>query len=297
MLESEEIKAKMIHLAKFSIVVAFSIVVGLLCALGIVRFAETQELQRPLSQVLILGIFLMLAYKAGWLDMASKAWVAREKKMIPAQRATRIVGLCVLGIGFGLLMRLGIQGGILVPLKIISPAIYLEESRDLVELWQRSPEFSLSRLALFALGATREEIMYRFVILGAMMRIFGPLRAVLFSSLIFAAVHFNPITFISGIIFACVFLIFRSLLLLSVMHTTANSWHTLVAKYNLVPESVEPTDILNSAYGIVLISSTVALIIVAFLILLVHLRASSNSELGNLAVQESRGIDLRRRTL
>lgn len=281
----------MLPLVKFSIVVAFSIGIGLMCALGIVRFTDIDELQRPLSQVFILGVFLILAYKAGWLDMAHQAWAEKEKKTKLVWRAARIVGLCVLGIGLGLLMRLGIQGGILVPLKILNPAIYSVESRDLVELWQNSQEFSLSQLALFAMGATREEIMYRFVILGAMMQIFGPLRAVLFSSLIFAAVHLNPITFISGIIFACVFLIFRSLLLLSVMHTSANSWHTVVAKYNLVPESIDPTDVINSPYGVFLISSAVTLIVLVFSVSVIYQKKDPTLKVRKLGIPRPKDLD------
>jgi len=255
----------MIHLIRFFVVVAFSIGIGLLCALGIVRFTNLDEFQRPFSQIFILGIFILLAYKAGWLNVARETWAEREENKTPLRLVGRIAGLCVLGVALGLVMRLGIQGAILVPLKILNPALYSAESRDLVDLWQNSQEFSLTRLALFAMGATREEIMYRFVILGAMIKIFGPLRAILFSSLIFAAVHLNPITLISGIIFACVFFISRSLLLTSVMHTAANAWHTVVAKYGLVSGNVEPTDIINSSYGALLVSSAIALILIILL--------------------------------
>lgn len=281
----------MLPFIKFSVVVAFSIGIGLLCALGIVRFSELDELQRPLSQLFILAIFLILAYKAGWLDMAHQAWAGREIKTGLVRRLAKIVGLCVLGIGLGLLMRLGIQGGILVPLKVLSPSIYSAESRDLVELWQNSQKFSLSQLALFAMGATREEIMYRFVLLGAMIQIFGTFRAVLFSSLIFAAMHLNPVTFVSGIIFACVFLISRSLLLLSVMHTSANSWHTVVAKYNLVPESIEPTDIINSPYGILLTSSAISLIIVFASVAVIYQKKNSNFKVCEINTHGSEGSD------
>lgn len=281
----------MLALIKFSMVAAFSIGIGILCALGTVRFTQVEELQRPLSQVFILGVFLILAYKAGWLNMAHQAWARKANKRSLVLRVARIAGLCVLGVALGLLMRLGIQGGILLPLKILSPGIYSEESRDLVSLWQNSQEFSLSRLALFAMGATREEIMYRFVILGAMMKIFGPLRAVIFSALIFSAVHLNPVTFIAGTIFACVFIISRSLLLLSVMHTAANSWHTVVAKFNLVPESIEPTDVINSPYGFILMISAAILIIVAFSFMLLYLKRSSTLKPKKVNARRSRGID------
>jgi len=277
----------MLLLVKFSIVVAFSIGIGLLCALGIVRFTDADQLQRPLSQVFILGIFLLLSHKAGWLDMARQTWAKREEERGLVKYVGGIVGFCVLGILLGLLMRLGIQGGILVPLKILNPTLYSVESSDLFELWKNSKDFSLSRLALFAMGATREEIMYRFVIFGAMIKIFGPHRAILFSSVIFSAVHLNPITFISGIIFACVFLISRSLLLVSVMHTSANTWHTVVAKYNLVPESVEPTDILNSPYGLLLMASAATLLVMAASVAVIYLTSNSNSKVGRVDIRGS----------
>jgi len=265
----------MIHLIRFSVVVAFSISIGLLCAFGIVRFTNLDEFQRPFSQIFILVIFILLAYKAGWFNMARETWGEIEEKKGPFRLVGRIVGLCVLGVALGLVMRLGIQGAILVPLKILHPALYSAESRDLVDLWQNSQEFSLTRLALFAMGATREEIMYRFVILGAMIKIFGPLKAILFSSLIFAAVHLNPITLLSGIIFAYVFLISRSLLLTSVMHTAANAWHTVVAKYGLVSESVNPADIIYSSYGVLLVSSAIALIPIIFIFSVIFKKRSA----------------------
>ena len=255
----------MIHLIRFSVVVAFSISIGLLCAFGIVRFTNLDELQRPFSQIFILLIFILLAHKAGWLAMARETWGQTEEKKGPIRLVGRVVGLCMLGVALGLVMRLGIQGAILVPLRILHPALYSAESRDLVDLWQNSQELSLTRLALFAMGATREEIMYRFVILGAMIKIFNPLKAILFSSLIFAAVHLNPIVLLSGIIFAYVFLISKSLILTSVMHTAANAWHAVVAKYGLVSESVNPADIIFSSYGALLVSSAIALFLIIFI--------------------------------
>lgn len=258
----------MLRILPFFFVIGFSIIVGLLCSLGVSRFLEAGYLQRPLAQVFILAIFLLLAAKAGWLQAARITWNRAESNLRGINLVWRLLALCAVGILLGAVVRLGVQGNVLVLLKFLSPGLYSDESRDLVELWQNQSQFSLERIALFALGATREEIMYRYILIGAIIPIVGPIRALVLSAFIFAFIHLNPITLIFGIIFGAVFIMTKSLLLLSVMHTTINSWHMIVAKLNLVPQHVTPGDILNSPYGIGLIVAAVTLLVLGVLFVL-----------------------------
>lgn len=258
----------MLRILPFFLVIGFSIAVGLLCSLGVSRFAEAGYLQRPLAQVFILAIFLLLAGKAGWLEAARITWASTENNLHVTSLLWRLLAVCAAGILLGTVVRLGVQGSVLVLLKFVSPRVYSEESRDLVELWQSRSELSLDKFALFALGATREEIMYRYILIGAIIPLFGPLRALILSAFVFAFIHLNPITFIFGIIFGAVFIITRSLLLVSAMHTTINAWHMIVAKFSLVPRHVPQSDILNSAYGVALVLAAGILVSLGVLVVL-----------------------------
>ncbi|MBS3746844.1 MAG: CPBP family intramembrane metalloprotease [Wenzhouxiangellaceae bacterium] len=258
----------MLRILPFFFVIGFSIAVGLLCSLGVSRFAEAAYLQRPLAQVFILAIFFLLAGKAGWLEAARITWNSTETNLHVTHLVWRLLALCAAGILLGIVVRLGVQGNVLVLLKLVSPRIYSDESRDLVELWQNQSEFSFDKIALFALGATREEIMYRYILIGAIIPLFGPLRALILSASVFAFIHLNPITFIFGIIFGALFMLTRSLLLVSAMHTTINAWHMIVAKFNLVPQDATQSDILNSGYGFALILAAGVLVLLGVLVVL-----------------------------
>jgi len=239
----------MLTLAKLSVVTLFSLAMGMLFGLGMARLTGVEVLQRPVTQIFILAIFLLLAHQAGWIQSARQTWGYPARRQSWRVHAIRLVALCIGGLAMGVLMRAGIQGLALILLQSASPSTYASESRDLVHLWQSASPISATSVAQVALGATREEVMYRYVLIGAMIPIFGPLRAVVFSSLIFALVHVNPVTFVYGLVFACAFLATRSLFCVVVMHTAANAWHSIVSSFEWVPTTIRAEDVLHSHYG------------------------------------------------
>ena len=252
----------MSSLARFIVVTLFALAMGMLFGLGIARLTDIDAIQRPVSQVFILGIFVILAHKAGWIKAARETWRSRASRRPRQILAIELIALCIAGVALGILVRAVIQGMALLVLQATSTSTYSSESRALVSLWQSAPEFSATSALQFALGAIREEIMYRYILLGAMIPLFGTLRAVVFSSVIFAAIHVNPITLVYGLVFAWILLSTRSLLCAAVTHTTANAWHTVVSTYGWVPSAVSPEDILGSDYGRFLIACAAALIII-----------------------------------
>jgi len=265
----------MLTLARFLIVTLFSLAMGMLFGLGIARLTEVEVIQRPVTQISILAIFLILAHQASWLQSARQTWGSLVRRQSWRVHAIRLLAMCIVGLAMGVLMRAGIQGLALILLQSASPSTYASESRDLVHLWQSAPQISATRAAQFALGATREEVMYRYVLIGAMIPIFGPLRAVVFSSMIFAVVHVNPVTFVYGIFFASAFLATRSLSSVAVMHTAANAWHSVVGSFGWVPDTVRPEDILRSSYGSILIGCAAILLVVVVTAMVAFIRSKS----------------------
>jgi membrane protease YdiL (CAAX protease family) len=268
----------MLTLARFLIVTLFSLAMGMLFGLGIARLTGVEVIQRPVTQIFILAIFLILAHQAGWLQSARQTWGSPARRQSWRVPAIRLLALCIVGLAMGVLMRAGIQGLALILLQFASPSTYASESRDLVHLWQSASQISATRVAQFALGATREEAMYRYVLIGAMMPIFGPLRAIVFSSLIFAVVHVNPVTFVYGLFFACAFLATRSLSSVAVMHTAANGWHSVVGSFGWVPATVRPEDILRSSYGSVLMGCAAILLVVVVTAMVAFIRSKSATD-------------------
>lgn len=264
-------------LVRFIVVTLFALAMGMLFGLGIARLPDIDATQRPLSQVFILAIFVILAHKAGWIKAARETWRSRAPRRSGKILAIELIALCITGVALGILVRAGIQGVALLVLQATSTSTYSSESRALVSLWQSAPEFSATSALQLALGATREEIMYRYILLGAMIPLFGIPRAVVFSSLIFAAIHVNPITLVYGLVFAWILLSTRSLLCAAVTHTTANAWHTVVSIYGWVPSTVSPENILGSDYGRFLIVCAAALIIILLVAAIATFRRGVNT--------------------
>lgn len=267
----------MLSLARFIVVTLFALAMGMLFGLGIARLTDIDAIQRPVSQVFILAIFVILAHKAGWIKAARETWRSRAPRRSGKILAIELIALCITGVALGILVRAGIQGVALLVLQATSTSTYSSESRALVSLWQSAPEFSATSALQFALGATREEIMYRYILLGAMIPLFGIPRAVVLSSLIFSAIHVNPITLVYGLVFAWIMLSTGSLLCAAVTHTTANAWHTVVSTYGWVPNTVNPDDIFSSNYGEFLIACAAALSITLLAAVIIAFRRGVNT--------------------
>lgn len=252
---------KMKHLLKFLIVTLFSIGFGLLAGLGFARLFGLQSWNHTISQFFILSIFVILAYKSGWLSLALAYFQEGSGAQPVGNAFLNAAALIVLGVFLGILARTGIQGVALWAFKIIDADFYLVESRDLVSLWRNSATPTAGRLVEIAIGATREEVMYRALVLGAMAHYFGGVRALVFSSIIFASIHLNPISFLFGLLFGLFYLISRSILLVSIMHSVANAWPLFVLEiFGPTLETANPADILDSQYGIFLSGSAALLI-------------------------------------
>lgn len=179
-----------------------------------------EMLAHGLSLVLLFGSLFLIAKRSGTALLS-------DSKVAGPKWGNLIVWM-ILCIPLGILVRFGCEGIYLTFVNTYDHQLALAEFNDLLAHYSSGNAYVVWILISVALiGSLDEEFAYRRILLWHFSEKYGVVVAILVTSLVFGAIHWNPVALLAAGCLACAYLASGRLWVAVIAHASGNLFHPL----------------------------------------------------------------------
>lgn len=181
-------------------------------------------------------------------SMGATFWIAHRKRCKTAETAYNFEAAPLKTIALVSVATIAIQTGIVSPIVDLIP---MPESIQhiFLEMAKRNGVFSF--IAIVIAAPMLEELIFRGVILDGLLKLYSPLKSILFSSVLFGLLHLNPWqfvgAFVAGLLLGWVYYRTKKLILCITIHLV-NNLFAFGSTYFTDPETMMDKS-LSELYG------------------------------------------------